>query len=72
MIVKPEWTVNELLARLPESAALLNRLGIDMCCGGSLTLSQAAASVGVTTDALLADLDRTPGPRQEGNACSIP
>jgi regulator of cell morphogenesis and NO signaling len=56
MAVLTEWTVNDLLRNVPEAAAVLNRLGIDTCCGGSLTLAEAAASVGQTADAVLAEV----------------
>lgn len=42
-----ETTVNETIQRLPESAAVFAALGIDTCCGGALTLAQAAARKGV-------------------------
>ncbi|HJP57011.1 MAG TPA: DUF542 domain-containing protein [Gemmatimonadales bacterium] len=50
----PALTVNDLLRERPEAAAVLNRLGIDTCCGGSLTLADAAASVGLPLAELLA------------------
>ena len=49
-------TVNDLLRLTPASAAILNRLGIDTCCGGALSLAEAAASVGMTLSELLAAL----------------
>lgn len=47
-------TVNDLLRETPAAAAVLNRLGIDTCCGGSLSLAEAAASVGLPLARLLA------------------
>ncbi len=49
-----EWTVNEALRTAPRLAPVFNRLGIDTCCGGTMTLRQAAFSVGVTPDELCA------------------
>jgi regulator of cell morphogenesis and NO signaling len=49
-------TVNDLLRETPAAAAVLNRLGIDTCCGGSLSLAEAAASVGLPLAELLAAL----------------
>jgi len=49
-------TVNDLLRETPAAAAVLNRLGIDTCCGGSLSLAEAAASVGLPLGELLAAL----------------
>lgn len=62
MCVRLEWTVNEALRHAPDAAAVFNRLGIDTCCGGSLTLREAAQSAGLTPEALLAAL----GPAVEG------
>jgi Regulator of cell morphogenesis and NO signaling len=52
----PTDTVNDLLLETPAAAAVLNRLGIDTCCGGSLSLAEAAASVGMPLSQLLAAL----------------
>ena len=49
-------TVNDLLRETPAAAAVLNRLGIDTCCGGALSLADAAASVGLPLARLLAAL----------------
>ena len=56
MTILLSWTVNETLRHLPEAAAVFNRFGIDTCCGGGLTLEQAARSAGVSTETLLAEL----------------
>jgi iron-sulfur cluster repair protein YtfE (RIC family) len=42
-----DTTVNQLLERDPELGATLNALGIDTCCGGGLTLREAAQAAGV-------------------------
>lgn len=52
-------TVNDLLRQTPAAAAVLNRLGIDTCCGGSLSLAEAAASVGIPLSQLLAALQQS-------------
>lgn len=54
-------TVNDLLRETPAAAAVLNRLGIDTCCGGSLSLAEAAASVGLPLAQLLAALQLPTG-----------
>jgi regulator of cell morphogenesis and NO signaling len=51
-------TVNDLLRETPAAAAVLNRFGIDTCCGGSLSLADAAASVGLPLPQLLAALQQ--------------
>lgn len=35
-------TLNELVARAPEALLVLQRYGLDTCCGGALTLAVAA------------------------------
>ncbi len=68
--IDPSWTVNDLLRIVPESAATLNRMGIDTCCGGSLLVAEAAASAGTTVEAITADLGGT-DPSPTADACSI-
>lgn len=46
-------TVGDVAARSPRVLEALQRLGIDHCCGAALTLAEAAAAAGVSTDALL-------------------
>jgi regulator of cell morphogenesis and NO signaling len=55
----PHWTVNETLLAAPAAAAILNRFGIDTCCGGTQTLAEAACSVGLAPDILVAALEHT-------------
>jgi len=55
----PRWTVNETLLAAPAAAAILNHFGIDTCCGGTQTLAEAARSVGLAPDVLIATLEHT-------------
>ena len=41
-IVDGNETLNELLARAPEALPVLQRYGLDTCCGGALSLAVAA------------------------------
>ncbi len=50
------WTVNELIAREPQTVAVFNRFGLDTCCGGGDAIADAASREGVDLDALLAAL----------------
>ena len=68
--INPFWTVNDLLRIIPESAATLNRLGIDTCCGGSLPVAEAAAAAATTVEAITADLAASE-PSPAADACSI-
>lgn len=49
-------TVNELIARYPETIAVFNRFGIDSCCGGGEPIAEAARRDGADLDALMAAL----------------
>ena len=51
------WTVNEALRAAPTLVGIFNRVGLDTCCGGTLTLAEAARSVGLTPDELRAVLE---------------
>ena len=46
-------TVEDAARRSPRAAEILRRFGIDTCCGGGLTLAQAAASAGVQAERVL-------------------
>jgi iron-sulfur cluster repair protein YtfE (RIC family) len=46
-------TVETAAKRSPRVLAVLRELGIDTCCGGALTLAQAAASAGIPAQRLL-------------------
>lgn len=43
-----ELTVNEVLAAAPGTAEIFNRMGVDTCCGGTLTLTDAARAAGIS------------------------
>lgn len=47
-----KWTVNETLIAAPALVAAFNGLGLDTCCGGALTLREAARAAGVSPDEL--------------------
>jgi iron-sulfur cluster repair protein YtfE (RIC family) len=52
-----QWTVNEALRAAPQLVGTFNRLGLDTCCGGALTLAEAARSVGLVPQELRAALE---------------
>jgi len=51
-------TVGDVLATNPDALAVMQRFGIDHCCGAGLTLAEAAAAAGADLDALLEALGR--------------
>jgi regulator of cell morphogenesis and NO signaling len=52
-----ERTVGELVVERPARAAVLERLGIDYCCGGRLSLKAACERRGLEPDAVLRELE---------------
>jgi iron-sulfur cluster repair protein YtfE (RIC family) len=58
-----ELTVNEALSTAPETAAIFNRLGVDTCCGGTLTLAEAARAAGMAANELRAAVEPALAPR---------
>ena len=56
--IDPAWTVHELVNARPETAAILRSHGIDTCCGGTRTLTEAAKVAGLDLTALLHELEQ--------------
>jgi len=59
----PTTTVAELVLERPARARVLERLGLDYCCGGKRSLEEACRRRGLDVATVLAvlDLDSTPG-----------
>ncbi|MBK9714014.1 MAG: DUF542 domain-containing protein [Kouleothrix sp.] len=57
-------TLNELIARYPQTLPVLQRFGLDTCCGGALPLGTAAQHHGLALDDLLAALSVAAGAQQ--------
>ena len=57
--VRPEDTVEATARRFPRVLPILQGFGIDTCCGGHLTLAQAAAGAGVPVETVLHALEPT-------------
>lgn len=56
-------TLNELVARAPEALPVLQRFGLDTCCGGALTLAVAAQHHSLEVGELLAAIRAALGER---------
>jgi iron-sulfur cluster repair protein YtfE (RIC family) len=54
--IRAEQTVGEVVHQ-PGALDVMQRLGINHCCGAQLTLSEAAAAAGVALETLLAELN---------------
>lgn len=51
-------TINAIVARHPETIPVFNRLGIDTCCGGGVSVEEAARRDGLVLEAVMSDLRR--------------
>jgi regulator of cell morphogenesis and NO signaling len=58
MKIDPKLTLNQLIQRHPDVLPVLAAAGIDTCCGGALSLEEAARRAGVD----LVDLERASAP----------
>lgn len=54
---RTEETVETAMRRSPRAPEVLRAFGIDTCCGGRLTLAQAAASRGIPVETLVRALE---------------
>jgi regulator of cell morphogenesis and NO signaling len=59
--VDPRETVAEVARRSPQALAALQALGINHCCGGHLSLTEASAAAGVPVEDLIAAVGRALG-----------
>ena len=51
-----DQALGQIAVQLPGATAVLRRLKLDFCCGGQVSLRQAAADKGLDVDAVLAEL----------------
>ncbi|MEO7086537.1 MAG: DUF542 domain-containing protein [Gemmatimonadaceae bacterium] len=49
-------TINEIVARFGETIPVFNHFGMDTCCGGGVTVLEAARRDGIEVEAVLAAL----------------
>jgi regulator of cell morphogenesis and NO signaling len=61
--VDQELSVNEVMKRYPTTMGIFNRFGIDTCCGGNASVTEAARRDGVDLDSLLEAIRDAVGPR---------
>ncbi len=55
--IDPSLTINEIVALHPEAIPVFNRFGIDTCCGGGVSVEDAARRDGIDAATVLAALD---------------
>jgi iron-sulfur cluster repair protein YtfE (RIC family) len=62
LTIRPETTVNEVIAAFPATVAVFKSHGVDACCGGALPLATVAEKHRLDLDGLLASLaEAAPG-----------
>jgi len=49
--------VGEIVARYPSTSRILDRAGVDFCCGGKRSLAEACRTKGIAVDALIGQLE---------------
>lgn len=60
-----EKTVSELVVERPSRSRVFEELGIDYCCGGGVSLTEACAGAGLDPEEVLAELERREAGRTE-------
>lgn len=61
--IDQELSVNEVMKRYPATMEIFNRFGIDTCCGGNASVTEAARRDGVDLDSLLEAIRDAVGPQ---------
>ena len=61
--VNPELAIGQIAVQLPGATAVFRRLKLDFCCGGQVSLRQAANDKGLNLPALLEELGTLQRPR---------
>jgi len=56
-----EETVAEIARRSPAALEVMKAMGINHCCGGHLTLTEAAAAAGVSVDKVRQAVEKAAG-----------
>lgn len=56
LALTPQSTIGSIAVALPGATAVFRRLKLDFCCGGQISLAQAAADKGLALDSVMAEL----------------
>jgi iron-sulfur cluster repair protein YtfE (RIC family) len=54
--IDPSWTVNDVIAKYPDTISVFNSFGLDLCCGADEMLSEAAKESEIDSEALMSAL----------------
>ncbi|HEU4629925.1 MAG TPA: DUF542 domain-containing protein [Gemmatimonadaceae bacterium] len=49
----PSMSVNDVLLRHPKTMSVFNAFGVDTCCGGGVSLREAARAGGILPETLI-------------------
>lgn len=66
--ISTDRTVGELVIERPANSRVFEEYGIDYCCGGKQSLSEACAKNGISTDEVLRKLDELDTVRSQEDA----
>ena len=58
MITK-EMSINEVIAKFPNTVKIFNELNFDSCCGGAETIEKAAKDKNIEVEVVLKKLNET-------------
>jgi iron-sulfur cluster repair protein YtfE (RIC family) len=59
--ITPDMTINTVVQQYPATLGAFNARGLDTCCGGPLTIADAAGRHGLDLAELLAALEAAAG-----------
>jgi len=65
LTIDTQKTVRDLALEIPSATRIFEKLGIDYCCGGSRTLSDACANVGIPLEQVVTSLEAAQQPPQD-------
>jgi regulator of cell morphogenesis and NO signaling len=54
--IDPSWTINDVIAKYPDTISVFNSFGLDLCCGADEKLSTAAEEAAIDSEALMSAL----------------
>lgn len=54
--IDPSATLSQIVDQFPQTLSVLRAAGLDLCCGGSHSLAEAARLHGLDLSALMRDL----------------
>ena len=60
-IITKEMIVNDIIKKYPKTLAVFGKFKIDSCCGGAVSIKEAAARDGASLEDILAALNEAAG-----------